>query len=182
MYDYSRDIRRKDRQKTDTAFIKDLLYNSVSCSIAVEKEGFPLIHVAFFSYDENANEIIFHFSKHGHAGNVITDGKKACVSVYKCGRLYTAHQAVDFGCEYQSAIIYGTIKIVEDETERMKAMDMFFKKFFNSVSKDNYDPFTSVQAKPIHVAKIKIDEWFGKEHRAPETALQSFYHPADPRM
>jgi nitroimidazol reductase NimA-like FMN-containing flavoprotein (pyridoxamine 5'-phosphate oxidase superfamily) len=125
------------------------------------------------------NEIIFHFSKHGHAGEEITEGKKVCVSVYKYGKLYTAPKAVDFGCEYQSLIIYGTINIIEDEGERLRLMDIFFNKFFVHISKGSYEGFTSDQAKPIYVAKIKIMDWFGKEHRVPEKALSSFYYPGE---
>ncbi|MEO5562026.1 MAG: pyridoxamine 5'-phosphate oxidase family protein [Chitinophagaceae bacterium] len=179
MSDYEKKVRRKDRQKIEPGFLKDILDHSVSCSIAIEKDGYPLVHVAFFIFDEINNEIIFHFSKHGHAGEQITDGKKACVSVYKYGKLYTATKAVDFGCEYQSVIIYGTIRIITDEEERMSAMDVFFNKYFNHIPKDQYEAFTGAQAKPIYVAKIRIEDWFGKEHRVPAFALDSFYYPVE---
>lgn len=182
MSDYPNNVRRKDRQETEVEFLKELLHNAVSCSIAIEKEGFPLIHVAFFIYDESSHEIIFHFSKHGFGGQEIAMGKKACVSIYKYGKLYTAQKAVDFGCEYQSVIIYGNIRIIEDEQERLGAMEVFFNKFFNHIPKNEYEAFTSAQAKPIHVAKIKIDQWFGKEHRVPEKALASFYPAINPIM
>src|SRR5215216_1929967 len=107
MNDYSRNIRRKDRQETEDEFFKDLLHRSVSCSIAIEKEGYPLIHVAFYVYDESNDEISFHFSKHGYAGQEILDDKKVAVSVYDYGKFYTAPRAVDFGCEYESIILYG---------------------------------------------------------------------------
>ena len=180
MSDYSNKVRRTDRQETDISFLRSMLNDSVSCSIAIEKKGFPLIHVAFHVYDEINNEIIFHFSKHGHAGNEITNDKKVCVSLYKYGKLYTAPKAVDFGCEYQSVIIYGTIKIIEDESERLRDMDIFFNKFFRHIPKENYEAFTSAQAKPIFVARIKIDDWFAKEHRVPEKALLAFYPPNSP--
>lgn len=151
----------------------------MSCSIAVEKDGFPFVHVAFFTFDEKENDIIFHFSKHGYAGEQITDGKKATISVYKYGKLYTAEKAVDFGCEYQSVIIYGNIRIIADETERMQAMQQFFLKFFSHVN-DPYEAFTTAQAKPIHVAKVKIGDWFGKEHLVPAFAKDSFYFPGKP--
>ncbi len=157
----------------------ELLINSASCTIAVEKDGFPFLHVAFFAFDKEANEIIFHFSKHGYAGEQITDGKKATISVYKYGKLYTAEKAVDFGCEYQSIILYGNIEIVTDETERLAAMQKFFLKFFGHVD-EAYEAFTSAQAKPIHVARFTIADWFGKEHLLPEFAKQRFYFPASP--
>ena len=180
MDDYSKKVRRTDRQETDEAFLRDLLNASVSCSIAIEKEGFPMMHVAFFVYDDVNREIIFHFSKHGYAGQEITDGKKVCVSVYKYGKLYTATKAVDFGCEYQSVIIYGKLRIVTDETEHLEAMQVFFDKFFGHIPRNTYEPMTPAQAKPIYVAKIRIEDWFGKQHLVPDAALDAFYYPASP--
>ena len=180
MNDYSKKVRRTDRQETDEAFFVELLKESASCSIAIEKEGFPMVHVAFFVYDETNREIIFHFSKHGYAGQEITDGKKVCVSIYKYGKLYTANKAVDFGCEYQSVIIYGKIRIVTEESERKEAMRVFFEKFFAHIPTDTYEPFTSAQAKPVYVAKIKIEDWLGKQHLVPESALDAFYYPVSP--
>jgi nitroimidazol reductase NimA-like FMN-containing flavoprotein (pyridoxamine 5'-phosphate oxidase superfamily) len=180
MDDYSKKVRRTDRQETEDEFLIKLLKESVSCSIAIEKEGFPMMHVAFFVYDEESREIIFHFSKHGYAGQEITDGKKVCVSVYKYGKLYTAGKAVDFGCEYQSLIIYGKIRIITDEAERLQAMQVFFDKFFSHIPAESYEPITTAQAKPIYVAKIKIDDWYGKQHLIPESATDAFYYPASP--
>ncbi len=156
--------------------------DTVACTIAIEKEGYPFNHVAFFVYNKAEHEIIFHFSKHGFAGEEIKSGKKACVSVYKYGKLYTAKRAVDFGCEYQSVIIYGTIEVLSKEEERMRAMDIFFQKFFSGVPKGSYEDFNLQDAKTIDVAKIKIEDWFGKEHRVPTQALSSFYPPGDAVM
>jgi nitroimidazol reductase NimA-like FMN-containing flavoprotein (pyridoxamine 5'-phosphate oxidase superfamily) len=175
MNNYPQSVRRKDRQETDIAFLHEVLANSVSCSIAIEKESYPLIHVAFFHFDEANNDIVFHFSKHGHAGEEITDGKKVSVSVYKYGRLYTAPKAVDFGCEYQSVILYGKIRIIEGEEERMQAMSDFFDRYFHHIPKDQFEAFTTAQSKPIHVAKIRIDQWFGKEHAVPTIATDAFF-------
>jgi nitroimidazol reductase NimA-like FMN-containing flavoprotein (pyridoxamine 5'-phosphate oxidase superfamily) len=180
MNNYSQQVRRKDRQENDPEFLKTLLHNSASCSIAIQREGYPLNHIAFFAYDEPDHEIIFHFSRHGFAGEEIADGKKACIAVYKYGKLYTAERAVDFGCEYQSAIIYGTIRILKEEEERMPAMRIFFQKFFSHIPAGDYADFTTTEAKPIHVARVKIEDWFGKEHLVPAKALSSFYYPAGP--
>jgi len=125
-------------------------------------------------------KLFFTFSKHGFAGNEIADGKKVCVSVYKYGKLYTAKRAVDFGCEYQSVIIYGTIRILTTDEERIEAMKIFFQKFFSGVAKESYEGFNVHDAKPIHVARIKIDDWFGKEHLVPGFAISSFYPLPDP--
>jgi uncharacterized protein len=177
MKNYPQSVRRKDRQESEISFLHEMLDNSVSCSIAIEKEGYPLIHVAFYYFDAENNDIVFHFSKHGHAGQEITEGKKVSVSIYKYGRMYTAAKAVDFGCEYQSIIIYGQIRIIDNEAERMQSMSAFFDRFFAHIPKDQYEAFTSAQSKPIHVAKIRIEQWFGKEHLLPEIAVDAFFPP-----
>ena len=61
----------------------------------------------------------------------------------------------------------------------MSAMQKFFQKFFSNSSHE-YEAFTSAQAKPIHVAKMKIADWFGKEHLVPDFAKESFYFPVSP--
>src|SRR5215510_7421363 len=123
-------VRRTDRQETDSEFLHALLENSVSCTVAVATEEYPLIQATFFAFDKKNNEVIFHFSKYGFSGKQIVTGKHITISVYKYGKLYTAERAVDFGGEYQSAIIYGRIRIVDNETEKMDAMRFFFNKFF----------------------------------------------------
>ncbi len=67
----------------------------------------------------------------------------------------------------------GRLKFLQTEEERIHAMDLFFQKFFSGIPKDSYDDFTTQDAKPIHVAKIKIEDWFGKEHLVP--ALCAFF-------
>ena len=151
--DYAKHVRRKDRQESDPAFLKKLLNNSVSCSIAIQREGYPLNHIAFFVYNEDGHEIIFHFSKHGFAGDEISTGKKVCVSVYKYGKLYTAKRAVDFGCEYQSVIIYGTIQILTNETERLQAMDLFFQKYSHTYPKTLIRSLTARMQSPYTLLK-----------------------------
>jgi uncharacterized protein len=173
-------VRRIDRQETEETFLKALLHHSLSCSIAIETGDFPLLHVAFFVYDEQNNDIIFHFSKYGYGAQHIIDDKKVTVSVYKYGKLYTAEKAVDFGCEYQSAIIYGKIRIVNNEAEKMEAMRFFFQKFFERIPTEEYKPFTVTEANPIYVAKIRIDQWMGKQHLVPEKAKDAFYSMVSP--
>jgi uncharacterized protein len=173
-------VRRTDREETDNTFLHKILENSVSCTVAVATEEYPLIQATFFAFDKTNNEVVFHFSKYGFSGQEIIPGKHITVSVYKYGKLYTAEKAVDFGGEYQSVIIYGKIRIVDNETEKMQAMQFFFDKFFSHIPKPGYRQFTVTEANPVHVVKVKIDKWIGKQHLVPSTAIQSFYPELSP--
>lgn len=173
-------VRRTDRQETDSTFLYKILESSISCTIAVATEEYPLIQATFFAFDKTNNEVVFHFSKYGFSGQEIIPDKNITISVYKYGKLYTAEKAVDFGGEYQSVIIYGKIRIVDNETEKMQAMQLFFDKFFRHIPQSEYKPFTVTEANPIHVIKVKIDKWIGKQHLLPPTAILSFYPEVSP--
>jgi nitroimidazol reductase NimA-like FMN-containing flavoprotein (pyridoxamine 5'-phosphate oxidase superfamily) len=168
-------VRRTDRQETDSAFLHALLDNSASCTVAVPTEEYPLVQATFFAFDKTTDEVIFHFSKYGFSGQEIQTGKHITISVHKYGKLYTAEKAVDFGGEYQSVIIYGKIRIVESETEKMQAMKFFFDRYFSQIPASDYKPFTVTEANPIYVVKVKIEKWIGKQHLLPAMAVQSFY-------
>jgi uncharacterized protein len=173
-------VRRTDREETDSTFLHKILENSVSCTVAVATEEYPLIQATFFAFDKTNNEIVFHFSKYGFSGQEIIPGKNITISVYNYGKLYTAEKAVDFGGEYQSVIVYGKIRIVDNETEKMQAMGFFFDKFFKHIPESDYKPFTVTEANPVHVVKVGIDKWIGKQHPVPSTAIQSFYPEVGP--
>jgi nitroimidazol reductase NimA-like FMN-containing flavoprotein (pyridoxamine 5'-phosphate oxidase superfamily) len=175
-------VRRKDRQETDSSFLHLLLENSTSCTVAASTTDHPFIHATFFVYDKEHDEINFHFSKYGFGGEVIQNDTKVSISVYQSGKFYTAAKAVDFGCEYQSVIIYGKIRIVEDDTERMSAMKMFFDKFFKHIPKSAYNDVALTEINPVYVVKVKIEKWFGKQHRVPDTALSAFYPDVKPAL
>ncbi|HMS67639.1 MAG TPA: pyridoxamine 5'-phosphate oxidase family protein [Saprospiraceae bacterium] len=180
MPDKRNNIRRSDRAESEIEFLEFVLDNTISCTIAVHTEEFPLIHSTFFVYDKEQNEIIFHLSKHGFGGSEIFSGKKIAISIYKYGKLYTAQKAVDFGCEYQSVIVYGVINRVEEETEKRAAMELFFNRFFSHIPTESYQEFSNVEAHPIFVVKVAIDQWFGKQHLVPEKAIESFYPEVKP--
>jgi nitroimidazol reductase NimA-like FMN-containing flavoprotein (pyridoxamine 5'-phosphate oxidase superfamily) len=175
-------LRRTDRQEADESFLYSMLNNAVSCSVAIPTDDYPLIHATFFIYDQPNNEVIFHFSKYGFGGQEIMNDKKVAISIYKYGRLYTADKAVDFGGEYQSVVIYGKIRIADNEAEKMYAMKIFFDRFFSHIPKHSYKHFTVTETNPIHVVKVKIEHWFGKQHLVPEKAITSFYPAFKPTI
>jgi len=125
---------------------------------------------------------MFHFSKYGFGGQEIKNDKKVAISIYKYGKLYTAEKAVDFGGEYQSVVIYGRIRVVEETEEKMHAMKVFFHKFFSHTPQTDYQDFTQTEANPIYVVKVKIEHWFGKQHLVPAKAKSSFYPVPGPTI
>ncbi len=168
-------IRRSDRQESDINYLLHVLETSMTCTIAISSEDYPWIHSTFFVFDKENQDIVFHFSKYGYGGQQIQNDKKISISIFKYGKLYAADKAVDFGGEYQSIIVYGKVRIIENETEKMDAMKLFFNKYFGNVSNSNYKSFTPLEAHPIYVIKVKIEEWFGKQHLVPEKANEAYY-------
>jgi uncharacterized protein len=180
MSSYLKSVRRTDRQRSEVDFFHRMMSETMACTISINTEDYPISHLAFFAYEAETNSVSFHFSKHGQAGQFMTDGKKVCISVFKCGKLYTGKSALDFGSEYQSIIIYGTIRIITDENERMKTMHALFEKFFANIPKDSFKSFSHKDTEPLTIVHVSIEDWFGKEHLVPENATDSFYHSISP--
>lgn len=180
MSSYSKNIRRKDRAQSELDFFRRMMAETMACTISVSTDDYPITHVAFFSYHEDSHTISFHFSRHGQAGSIFTNGRKVCISIYKCGKLYSGKSALDFGSEYQSIVVYGTIELLNSEAERMKAMRALFDKSFPDVPKDSYTDFSIKDTDPLNIVKVNIDDWFGKEHLLPSTATGSFYPAVSP--
>lgn len=179
MEDKGQKVRRKDREKPDQAFLENILINTPSCSLSViDQDGNPTNHIAFHVYNAERNEIIVHMSKHGFFGSHIFDQKKVSVGIYKAGELYTARKASDFGCEYQSVIVYGNATIEENEAEKIRLMKLFFNKFFAHIPKSDFQEFSPAELKPIFILRISIERWFGKEHLVPDHATSSFKFPS----
>ena len=68
----------------------------VMFNLQLKKEGYPLIHVAFFDYNEINHEIFFIFQKYGHAGQGDQKWQKHVYRYTNTENYIQVHQAVDF--------------------------------------------------------------------------------------
>ena len=160
------DVRRKDRQMTDEAWIKTMLHECATCTLATAADGQPFINMNLYAYDEAAHVIYMHTARHGRTRENIANDGRVCFSVSEMGRLLPADTALEMSVEYASVIVFGRAGIVDDPTEACHALQLLLDKYFAHLrSGVDYRPITDEELARTAVYRIAIDDLSAKRKR-----------------
>jgi nitroimidazol reductase NimA-like FMN-containing flavoprotein (pyridoxamine 5'-phosphate oxidase superfamily) len=158
-------VRRKDREVNEEAFYKEMLAGSASCAIGLaDSKGNPYVNSNYFLYDATADVIYFHTAGNGYTRSIIEQNNNICISISKTGRLYPAKKAIDFGTEYYSVTVFGTVEIVEDEKDIITFFTNFLQKYFPHIKQTEYQAPTIQEARRAAVYKVTITNRTAKMH------------------
>ena len=151
-------MRRQDRLMNPEDTLKVLQEGEYGLLATVDQEMQPYgVPVNYVYLDGN---IYFHSTNAG--GQKYTNllkNDKVCFTVVGMTKVLPEQ----FGTLYESAIVYGTAELIEDEGERMKA----FREFVNKYSADFQDAgekYIKADGKKAMIVKINVAEITGK-HR-----------------
>lgn len=158
------DVRRKNREIKDEAWIKDYLKNASHGVFATSVDGQPFINWNLFIYNEEENVIYFHTAGRGRTKDNIIQNPKICFSIAEIGNVVKAKKAVDFSMQYKSVVVFGTAKIIEDDEKLMKVMQGFIDKYVTDMKPFDYEPFTLEDAKKATAYELTIDGWSAKRN------------------
>lgn len=111
-------VRRTDREITDPAQIARVLERGRYVTFALVDDGEPYVVTLSYGYDAEAGRLYHHVAHAGHKLDVIAREPRACGTVIIDGG-YTSGE-----CEhpFESVVLRGTIRVVEDADEKMHAM------------------------------------------------------------
>jgi nitroimidazol reductase NimA-like FMN-containing flavoprotein (pyridoxamine 5'-phosphate oxidase superfamily) len=80
--------------------------------------------------------------------------------------------------EYASVVAFGTIRVLEDNEEKRRALDGLLVKYFPTMQPGReYRPITPQELKRTSVYAIRVESWSGKQNW-PQRADQSDEWPA----
>jgi nitroimidazol reductase NimA-like FMN-containing flavoprotein (pyridoxamine 5'-phosphate oxidase superfamily) len=160
--------RRKDRAIQDEAWIESFLQRMPDCVIAMVDEGQPYTHGNLFVYDPEQHAIYFHTANAGRTRASIETNPRVCVSVSEMGRLLPADTAMAFSVEYRSVVVFGCARVVADETESARGLQMLLDKYFprHRPGRD-YRPLQPEELARTAVYRVDIERWSAKQKSAP---------------
>ncbi len=95
-----KEVRRKDREVTDEAWIKDFLYRSPYGVLGTTDSDQPFLNSKLFVYDEVTKSIYLHGASQGRTPGNIRANDRVCFTVSELGRLLPADEACEFSVEY----------------------------------------------------------------------------------
>ena len=133
--------------------------------IATRWDEQPFITPTLFWYDPRKHEIYFHSNISGRVRANAERHPEVCFEASQAGKLLPSNIALEFGMQYESALAFGKIRILEDDEERLRGLYGLIEKYFpGMVPGEQYRPITEGELKRTSVYAIKVESWSGKRN------------------
>jgi hypothetical protein len=157
-------MRRADRAMPDEAAVKALLRESDFGFLATSVKDQPYLRPNLFWYDEEAGRIYFHSAREGRTFENLRTNPNACFSVARMGALLPAEKALNFSNEYASVIVFGAVRILENNAEKERGLQGLLDKYFPERRPGrDYRPITKDELDRTAVYALEIEAWSGKQ-------------------
>jgi len=155
-------MRRKDREITDRAVIRDIIVHSGICRIGMIAEGMPYIVPLNHGLVEQGNHmtLYFHSAHEGKKLDAIRINPHVCFEM-DCGHALVGEG--DIGCKYsyayQSVMGEGVMTFVEDEAEKAAGLAAIMH-----TQTGRAFSFTPEQAKAVAVLRLDVTKLSAKSN------------------
>jgi uncharacterized protein len=150
-------MRRKEREISDYSQIEDILKTGKIMHLALADESIPYVVPVFYVYD--GKSIYFHSAKAGSKVEIMKRNNKVCFEISLDQGVIESDEACDFEAKHRTVIGIGTAIFVEDETEKIEALNGIVGLF---TTKKFEFPTTNLHA--TLVVRIQIESVKGKKH------------------
>jgi nitroimidazol reductase NimA-like FMN-containing flavoprotein (pyridoxamine 5'-phosphate oxidase superfamily) len=171
------EVRRRDRAVADAEWIRGVLRRAPMGTLATARDGQPFVNMNLFVYDELAHAIYLHTARAGRTPGNVAAEERVCFSVAEMGRLLPAPTALHFSVEYAGVVVFGRARIIEDETEAERALQLLLDKYAPHLRPGrDYRPIQPEELAVTAVYRIAIEEWSGKQKVAPPDHPGAFWY------
>ncbi len=150
-------MRRKDREITDRAEIDEIVRSAKVMHLALADNNIPFLVPVFYAYDGTA--LYFHSARVGTKIEIMKRNNNVCFEISVEHGVIESDMACDFEAKHRTVIGFGKAAFVEDEVEKIKALDMIVAQFSNK--RFEY-PKTNLNS--AAVIRIDIESIKGKKH------------------
>ena len=152
-----REMRRKKQILTEEE-TKEVLNRGTSGVLALlGDDDYPYaVPVSYVYYD---SKLYFHGAKSGHKIDAIRKCDKASFCVIDRDDVIPE----EYTTYFRSVIAFGKIRIMEDESEMRKAIELLAKKYYPDSSIDERNMAIDREWKPLCMIEFSIEHLSGKE-------------------
>lgn len=161
-------IRRRERAVEDDDWIRQFLREAQYGLVAHECDGQPFMNPLIFAYDEAAHALYYHTGRKGRIFANVTANPRVCFNACKMQGLIAKAHASAFDVAYESVIVFGRIRIVEDPEEAVTALRALLDKYFPNLRYgEDYTPISPEPLARTAVHCLHIESWSGKRNPPP---------------
>ncbi len=176
--DYALDVtpaneQRRPKNAMSHEWVKDFLRRAFIGHVATRWDDQPFITPTNFWYDPSRHVIYFHSNIVGRIRANVDRHAQVCFEASEYGEHLPSNVALEFTVQYQSVIVFGRIRVIEEADEKRYALYGLLGKYFPDMQPGKeYRPITDQELKRTSVYAIAIESWSGKRNWA-EQAEQS---------
>ncbi len=152
-----REMRRKKQSLPEEVCI-DILNRGISGVLALDgDDDYPYAVPVNYLYD--SGKIYFHGAKSGHKIDSIKKNEKASFCVVDEDKVIPEKYTTYF----RSVIVFGKIRILEDDTEKRSAIEKLAIRFAPNDTEENRQKAIEREYPPLCVMELTIEHMTGKE-------------------
>jgi nitroimidazol reductase NimA-like FMN-containing flavoprotein (pyridoxamine 5'-phosphate oxidase superfamily) len=149
-------MRRSDKEIKDRKVIDDVIGSALICRVAMCDGDTPYVVPLCFAYD--GARLYLHSAPAGRKIDVLRRNPKVCFEMESSCELVHSEKACACTMRYRSVIGFGPARIVEDEAEKKRALELIVRRYVGPEPQVAVDP-----AKKTVVIVIDIQEVTGKQ-------------------
>ena len=150
-------MRRQDREITDRAEIDAIIRAAKVMHLALADNNIPFLVPLFYTYDGTA--LYFHSASAGTKIDIMKRNNKVCFEISIDHNIIASDQACDFEAQHRTVIGFGKAVFVQDEAEKIKALDGIVAQF-----SDKKFEYPKANLGCTTVIRIDIESIKGKKH------------------
>lgn len=153
-------MRRHEQRISEKEALETILSEADVLRIGLSDDNVPYIVPVCFGFKNNC--IYIHSSPAGKKMDIITRNNTVCFQTEIDVELVKKETACECTVKYKSLIGYGKAYLVEDEEEKIKALNAIMEHYQGKGSWEYHDGLMNLTA----IIKIEIDSMEGKRSKA----------------
>lgn len=152
-----REMRRKKQQLTQEETMVILREGTSGVLSLTGDEGYP--YGVPLSYVYDGDKLYFHCAKEGHKIDAIRKNPKASFCVIAQDEIVPEKYTT---C-YRSVIAFGSVRILENEGEKRRAIEELALKYASEDSEENRQNYIEKDWEPLCMLEMTVEHLSGKE-------------------
>lgn len=155
-------MRRKDREVTDRAKIKEIIRDCHCCRLGFYDNGKVYIVPLSFGYEEADGKDVFYFhaAPEGRKIDLIKSGQSVGFELDTNFALKAGQEACGYTAKFQSIIGTGKVSFIEDEEEKLHGLQCLMQHY---TEKTDWE-IPAAMLDKIAIFKLEAEELSCKEH------------------
>lgn len=147
--------RRPDRARYDAASLYAVLDSAVLAHVGYVEDGQPFVTPTTFWRE--GRRIHLHGAAASRMLQTVTAGVPVCLTVSHLDGLVLGRSGIVHSVCYRSAMVFGTARRIEGETEKRRAMDAFLERLYPGRTRE-LRPSSEAELAQIVLAEMDIED------------------------